>query len=145
MEFVKKTFQELSTSELYEILRVRAEVFVVEQTCVYQDLDGKDQESLHLFYEEDGKILAYLRIFMKSEEEKLAQIGRVLTIVRGTGLGGKLLRDGLHAAKEDLAAREVYIEAQCYAVGYYEKAGFRITSEEFLEDGIPHVEMRVGF
>jgi len=143
MNFIKKRFEELTIKELYEILRVRAEVFVVEQNCVYQDLDEKDQDSLHLFYEEAGRIQAYLRLFLKNREEKLAQIGRVLTLARGTGLGGTILKEGLKAAKECLGAEEVYIEAQCYATGYYEKAGFRITSEEFLEDGIPHVKMRV--
>ena len=142
MKFMIKTFQELTTKELYEILRVRAEVFVVEQNCVYQDLDEKDMNSMHVFCEKDGKIQAYLRIFMKKPEENLVQIGRVLTTVRGTGLGIIILREGLAAAKEYLKAREVYIEAQCYAVGFYEKAGFRVTSDEFLEDGIPHVEMR---
>ena len=143
MNFVSKTFKELTTEELYEILRVRAEVFVVEQNCVYQDLDEKDQESLHLFYEVSGRIQAYLRIFMKNPDEKLVQIGRVLTTARGIGLGGRILQDGLREAKRHFKAREVYIEAQCYATGYYEKAGFRVTSDEFLEDGIPHVEMRV--
>ncbi len=143
INLVIRSFSELTTRELYEILRVRAEVFVVEQNCVYQDLDEKDQESLHLFYEKEGRIQAYLRVFMRKEEEKLAQIGRVLTVARGTGLGTAILKDGLSAAKKYLGAEEVYIEAQCYATGYYEKAGFQITSEEFLEDGIPHVEMRV--
>ena len=143
MNFVSKTFKELTTEELYEILRVRAEVFVVEQNCVYQDLDEKDQESLHLFYEVSGRIQAYLRIFMKNPDEKLVQIGRVLTTARGTGLGGRILQDGLREAKRHFEAQEVYIEAQCYATGYYEKAGFTVTSDEFLEDGIPHVEMKV--
>ena len=143
MNFVSKTFKELTTEELYEILRVRAEVFVVEQNCVYQDLDEKDQESLHLFYEVSGRIQAYLRIFMKNPDEKLVQIGRVLTTARGTGLGGRILQDGLREAKRHYKAQEVYIEAQCYATGYYEKAGFTVTSDEFLEDGIPHVEMKV--
>ena len=144
MKLTRKTFDQLTTKELYEIIRVRAEVFVVEQNCVYQDLDEKDMESLHLFYEKDGKIQAYLRMFVKNPEEKLVQIGRVLTTARGTGLGIEIVRDGLLAAKEHFGAEEVYIEAQCYAIGFYEKAGFHVTSEEFLEDGIPHVEMRVN-
>jgi len=143
MKLTIKTFEELTTKELYEILRVRAEVFVVEQNCVYQDLDEKDQESLHLFYEKEGRIQAYLRVFLKNRKENLVQIGRVLTTARGTGLGLQILKEGLAAARRHFEAEEVYIEAQCYAVGYYEKVGFCITSEEFLEDGIPHVEMRV--
>lgn len=139
-----KKFEELTIDELYEILRVRAEVFVVEQTCVYQDLDGVDKESLHAFYEEDGKVCAYVRIFKKKDEISVAQLGRLLTTRRGEGLGWKILQEGLHAAMNRLFCREVYIEAQCYAVPFYEKAGFLVTSEEFLEDGIPHVEMRTA-
>lgn len=145
MNLYIKTFQELTTKELYEILRVRAEVFVVEQNCIYQDLDEKDMESLHLFYEKEGRIHAYLRIIVKDSKINLVQIGRVLTTMeaRGTGLGLKIVGEGLEAAKEHFRAEEVYIEAQCYATGFYEKVGFQVTSEEFLEDGIPHVEMRV--
>ena len=145
MNLYVKTFQELTTKELYEILRVRAEVFVVEQNCIYQDLDEKDMDSLHLFYEKDGRIQAYLRIFVRDSKTKLVQIGRVLSTmeVRGTGLGLEIVKDGLEASKKHFGAEEVYIEAQCYAIGFYEKVGFQVTSEEFLEDGIPHVEMSV--
>lgn len=139
MNFVQKRFDELTTKELYEILRVRSEVFVVEQECVYQDLDGQDQESLHLFYEKEGRIFAYLRIFWK--EDGMVQIGRVLTTNRGAGFGEKILVEGIRASKEDMHAKKIYIEAQCYAIGFYEKVGFQVISEEFLEDGIPHVEM----
>ena len=88
-----KYFEELSTNELYEILRARAEIFVVEQNCVYQDLDGIDYESLHVFAEEGGKVTAYLRAFYKDEDT--VQMGRVLTLRHGEGLGGKLLREGI--------------------------------------------------
>ena len=84
-------FKELNTTELYELLKARSEIFVVEQNCVYQDLDDRDYESLHVFYEEDGKVIAYLRAFRK--EEETVQIGRVLTVKHGTGLGGKLLKE----------------------------------------------------
>lgn len=139
MEIRAKYFSELSTRELYELLRVRSEIFVVEQQCVYQDLDGRDYESLHVFFEEDGRIMAYLRAFRKDEDT--VQIGRVLTVKHGTGLGGELLREGIRRVREQMNPRYLYAEAQCYAAGYYEKAGFRVCSEEFLEDGIPHVRM----
>lgn len=139
---IRKEFNQLSVEELYEILRVRSEVFVVEQECIYQDLDGIDRNSIHVFYEEEGKIKAYLRIFWKDKEQKVVQIGRVLTTERGVGLGEKILLEGIKAAEETMGAEIIYIEAQCYAIGFYEKAGFQVTSEEFLEDGIPHVEMR---
>ena len=141
MNLVIKTFDELTTKELYEILKARAEIFVVEQNCVYQDLDGIDYQSLHVFYEEDGKVLAYLRAFAKDNEADTVQMGRVLTIEHGKGLGGKLLRDGIAQIKERMNPQRIYIEAQCYAIGFYEKEGFRVCSEEFLEDGIPHVQM----
>ena len=85
MNLVTKFFDELTTLELYEILKARAEIFVVEQNCIYQDLDDKDYNSLHVFYEVDGKVTAYLRAFIK--EEGVVQIGRVLTVEHGTGLG----------------------------------------------------------
>jgi ElaA protein len=132
-------FNELHTKELYELLKARAEVFVVEQNCVYQDLDGKDYESLHIFYEEDGKVAAYLRAFRKDDET--VQVGRVLALKRGTGLGGKLLLEGIAQIKAVMNPKRIYIEAQCYAAGYYERVGFRNCSEEFLEDGIPHIQM----
>lgn len=141
MKLAAKFFEELTTVELYELLKARAEIFVVEQNCVYQDLDGKDYESLHVYYEESGKVLAYLRAFWK--EKDVIQVGRVLTMEHGTGLGGALLRAGLNCIKEKYHPQKIYIEAQCYAVGFYEKEGFKICSEEFLEDGIPHVQMEL--
>ncbi len=139
MEIAAKYFEQLTTRELYEILKARAEIFVVEQNCVYQDLDDKDYESLHVFYEEDGKVVAYLRAFYR--DDSIIQIGRVLTLQHGTGLGGKLLKEGISQIKEIMNPKQLYIEAQCYAIGYYEKVGFKVCSEEFLEDGIPHVQM----
>ena len=141
MKLAAKFFEELTTVELYELLKARAEIFVVEQNCVYQDLDDKDYESLHVYYEESGKVLAYLRAFWK--EKDVIQVGRVLTIEHGTGLGGKLLRVGLNCIKEKYHPQKIYIEAQCYAVGFYEREGFKICSDEFLEDGIPHVQMEL--
>lgn len=141
MELVSKFFDELSTEELYEILRVRAKIFVVEQKCSYQDVDGMDERCLHVFYESDGQILAYLRAFPISGGNGDVQMGRVLSVEHGKGLGGKILRDGLLQIQQKMHPRRIYIEAQCYAVGFYEREGFRICSEDFLEDGIPHVGM----
>lgn len=137
--FVSKFFNELTVKELYEILKARLEIFVVEQNCVYQDMDGIDQESLHVFLEENGQVKAYLRAFVK--EEKQVQIGRVLTLEHGKGLGGKLLKEGIRLVCETFKPETIYLAAQCYAVGFYEREGFEICSEEFLEDGIPHVGM----
>lgn len=141
MELVIKSFEELTTKELYEILKVRAAVFVVEQDCVYQDLDDIDYRSIHVFYRSGDEIIAYLRIYEKNKEQNLVQIGRVLTTRRGMGLGERILREGIRAAEEFMNAEQIYIEAQVYAMGFYEQVGFQVTSGEFLEDGIPHVEM----
>ncbi len=134
-----KTFEQLTSTELYEILKVRSAVFVVEQTCPYQDIDGGDYESLHVYLEEDGKILAYLRCY--KQNETIARIGRVLTMERGKGYGRPLMEAGIKAVREHYTADSIYIEAQCYAIGFYNKFGFTVCGEEFLEDGIPHVPM----
>lgn len=141
MKLIIKSFSELTTTELYEILKARAEIFVVEQNCIYQDLDNIDYRSLHIFYESNGKVIAYLRAFEKDSDAGIVQIGRVLTLTHGTGLGGKLLKEGISLIKEKMNPSSIYIEAQCYATGFYEREGFIISSDEFLEDGIPHVEM----
>lgn len=137
--FVSKFFNDLTTRELYEILKARSEIFVVEQNCVYQDIDDVDYRSIHIFSEEEGKVTAYLRAFMK--KDGVAQIGRVLTLEHGKGLGGMLLKEGIRQVCEKLNPEKIYLDAQCYAVGYYAREGFQICSEEFLEDGIPHVGM----
>lgn len=139
MELKIKAFEELTVYELYMILKARCDVFIVEQKCPYPDIDGIDPESIHLFYEQDGKILACLRLFYN--ENGIVQIGRVLTVQRGTGLGGKLLHEGVSYAQNVMKAERMYLEAQTYAVGFYEKEGFRVVSEPFDEDGIPHVKM----
>ena len=141
MEIVVKKFDDFTTRELYEVLKARAEVFVVEQNCVYQDMDDKDYKSVHVIGYENGKLMAYLRAFTKENSPKIVQLGRVLSTERGKGFGEKIVREGILAAKKYLNADQIYIEAQCYAIGFYEKFGFQVTSEEFLEDGIPHVEM----
>ena len=139
MVFKSKRFPELTATELYEILKVRSAIFVVEQNCPYQDIDAVDYHSLHLFYEEEGTVLAYLRAYRLSDDT--VRIGRVLTLHHGTGLGGKLLKKGLAEVREKMQPRYILIEAQCYAAGFYAREGFRVCSEEFLEDGIPHVRM----
>lgn len=143
MKLTAKFFDELTASELYEILKARAAIFVVEQNCVYQDIDGADVRSLHVFYDSYGAVEAYLRLFPKPGEEGTVQMGRVLTVHHGRGLGGILLKDGIRLARDRMNAKKIFLEAQCYAVGYYAREGFRICSEEFLEDGIPHVAMEL--
>ena len=140
MQISAKRFGELSAAELYEILRARAAVFVVEQKCAYQDIDGRDLEAVHVVARgEDGELAGYLRV-MRGEDGR-AWIGRVLALRRRQGVATRLLREGLEVAGEVFGARRVCLEAQTYARGLYEKAGFVQTSEQFLEDGIPHVRM----
>lgn len=139
MKTVVKKFDELTTKELYEILKTRAEVFVVEQNCPYQDLDSRDYGSLHVFIEDNDRVVAYLRIYRKDEDTM--QLGRVLSLKHGIGLGRMIMEEGIKQVKEKFACKKIFIEAQCQAIGYYEKAGFKVCSGEFLEDGIPHVQM----
>lgn len=139
MKLVVKYFNDLTTMELYELLKTRIAIFVVEQNRVYQDLDDKDYNSLHVFFEDNGKVVACLRAFLK--EDNVVQIGRVLTLHHGNGLGGKLLKEGIAQIKSKMNPKKIYIEAQCYATGFYEREGFKVCSEEFLKDGIPHIAM----
>lgn len=144
MELITKTFKELTVEELYEMLKVRESVFVVEQSCAYQEIDGADPGALHLFLKgDDGIIKAYLRVM--ELDENTARIGRVLTTERGRGHGLTILRAGIAACRDRMEKKSVYIEAQSYAQGYYEKEGFYPISDEFLEDGIPHIKMMLDF
>lgn len=141
MDWFVKHWDELTRDELYDLLALRTAVFVVEQRCPYQEVDGLDRRAWHVFARDGGEtIQACLRIL--EPENGTAQIGRVLTAHRGTGLGRALMERGIRAAWEKTGARRIRLEAQSYALGFYEKLGFRRTeAPEFLEDGIPHVEM----
>ena len=119
-------------------------MFVVEQDCVYQDLDDKDQDAIHVFcYNDAGRVAGCLRVFMRDAQNGVAQIGRVVTLEHGKGIGGKILRKGVEVAKKSFNAKKIYLEAQVYAIGYYAKEGFEVVSDEFMEDGIPHVKMEL--
>ena len=143
MDWQLKPFGELTTEELYDILRLRVDVFVVEQKCPYPELDGADRDSLHLFAREGNAVTAYLRLCPKADEPGTVRIGRVVTARRGVGLGGELLRRGIGAAFDRMGAEAIYLEAQEYALGFYMREGFVPCSEVFLEDGIPHRQMRL--
>lgn len=143
MNTIIKSFNELTTTELYEILKSRAAVFGVEFNCAYQDMDDVDYNSLHVFVEEYGKVVAYLRIFANKTEAGTVQMGRVLTTKRGIGLGEKVVKAGIEAARTKMMAKKIYIEARTYTVDFYERFGFKVTSDEFYEVGIPHVSMEL--
>lgn len=141
MELIVKKFEELTLDELYEILKVRAEVFVVEQNCPYQDLDGIDKEAYHVYMKEEGKVVAYLRVVDKGKRLDEVSVGRVISLKRRCGVGSKLMKAGLRVAKEKFGAAVVKVGAQTYAKPFYENVGFRQVSDEYMEDGIPHIYM----
>lgn len=138
--FVKK-FDELTIEELYEILKLRVDVFVVEQKCAYPEIDGIDYKSLHVFYVDKGEIISYLRIFPDDKEKDTVHIGRVISKYRKRGMGKILMSSAIEFIKELNIYKKIYLEAQVYAVGFYEKLGFIKVGKEFLEDGIPHIVM----
>lgn len=138
-----KTFSDLTTTELYEIIKARVNVFVVEQDCPYPDLDDYDQKAIHLWAEKDGEVLAYCRIFDKGIKYPETSIGRVVTTAngRGTGLGKQLIQYALEIIENRLGTPEVRISAQDYLLKFYSDFGFEDTGKKYLEDNIPHTEM----
>ncbi len=141
------TFENLSTEELYAILQLRQQVFVVEQQCFYQDCDGRDRQAHHLLGLLPGKeqleLVAYLRIIGRENGNKWPSVGRVLTHpdFRRKGLGRKIMRQGLLCIEELYPEMPVYISAQQYLIRFYESFDFSVTSDGYEEDGIPHIEM----
>lgn len=136
-----KTFRELTTDELYELLRIRSEVFVVEQNCVYQDMDGDDQMSIHLWLTMAERVVAMARVCPAGTHMSEISIGRVVTTERGRGYGKRVMCHAIDTAVEHFGAKRIDIEAQEYAKSFYESVGFRQSSDTFLLDGIPHIRM----
>ena len=141
MELIIKHFSELSPDELYDILKSRVDVFVVEQECPYPEIDGKDKDAYHIFLRDENGIAAYLRVLKSGVSFPEPALGRILTTRRGEGLGARIVDEGIRFAEETLGAEKIRIEAQVYAKGFYEKLGFRQCSEPFMDDGIEHIEM----
>lgn len=142
MKFKLKEFTELTTAELYEILKLRAEVFVVEQNCPYQDLDDKDQSSYHLFLEDNGQIIAVLRILPENIAYKEMAIGRLIVkkSYRGKGISRKMMLRAMEFITEDLGKEKIRLSGQAYLSDFYQSLGFEKVSEMYLEDGIEHFE-----
>lgn len=139
-----KTFNELTPHELYAILQLRSEVFVVEQNCVYQDMDNKDLHSYHLCgWSDDDTLFVYTRLLPAGISYDEASIGRVVTSpkTRGTGAGKELMKKSIQQLHELWGVQPIKIGAQAYLQKFYESLGFVQTSELYLEDGIPHMEM----
>ena len=139
------SFQQLDTIQLYKLLKLRSEVFVVEQDCVYQDVDDKDIESYHVLMQtNDGLLTAYARLLpIGLSYPNCAAIGRVVTSpkMRGNGLGRKLMQFCIQEIKRLWPNQEVKLQAQSYLTNFYESLNFRVVSEEYLEDNIPHTAM----
>ncbi|MGY3725495.1 ElaA protein [Granulicatella balaenopterae] len=137
-----KSLAELTSVELYRIYKARVNVFVVEQTCPYPEVDESDLDCLHIFQEQDGRVIAYARLI---RTKKRFKIGRVLVneAYRGHGLARELVQFVLDKASEIDASLPVYAQAQAYLVEFYQSFGFDITSEVYLEDEIPHVDMEL--
>ena len=141
MTFHAIPFDELPNVALYEILKSRAEVFFLEQGIVCQDMDGVDLHSLHCFLLENGRVCAYLRAFRAENDPETVTIGRVLTLRHGAGHGRLLMERAIEAIRDKLPCRRLFLHAQVPVVGFYERFGFRVISDVFLEENIPHVEM----
>ncbi len=133
----------LTKEELYEILRLRTEVFVVEQNCVYQDIDNKDQKAIHILGYENKKLIAYARIFKAGDYFKRASIGRVLVVkeFRGLDYGFKLMETAIMAINVHYREFEIAVSAQEYLEKFYNRLGFIKIKGSYLEDGIPHIYM----
>lgn len=144
IEWKIKRFEALSIEELYQLLKLRSEVFVVEQNCVYLDIDDKDQKALHLFGLVDGKMAAYARLFKRNDYFENASIGRVVTHTdfRAKKIGHELMQQAVQAVQEYFGEKQITISAQLYLKKFYESHGFTQTSEMYLEDDIPHIEMK---
>ncbi|RTY88317.1 GNAT family N-acetyltransferase [Flavobacterium sp. RSP15] len=139
-----KSFKDLSVDELYDLLRLRSEIFVVEQNCVYLDLDGKDKVALHLIGEFEGKIVAHSRLFKPGISFDNASIGRVTvdSNYRDKKWGHDLMRESIAGIAHHFGESHITIGAQLYLKKFYESHGFEQTSEMYLEDDIPHIEMK---
>ena len=141
MVFETKWFDELSVAQLYEILKSRAEIFMLEQNIICQDMDDVDYVSLHCFMTDESRVCACLRAFYK--EEGIVKIGRVLTLDHKKGMGRVLLEKSLEAIKEKFTFHKIVVDSQKQAEGFYAKFGFKSVSDVFLDEGVEHISMEL--
>ncbi len=139
MKFIAKKFDALTTTELYEILKSRMEIFMLEQEIHCLDMDNVDYKSLHCFLWDGERVCAYLRAYEIGEG--IVKMGRVLSLRHGEGLGRELMEKAIPAVKETFSCHKFWVDSQSHAAGFYEKLGFSMVTEQFLEEGIPHVGM----
>jgi ElaA protein len=138
-----KKFDELTNTELYDLLRLREEVFIVEQNCIFQDIDNKDQFAWHVMGKTDGRLAAYTRLLPAGRSFQEASIGRVVTsqFARGSGIGKKLMDISIAELYRLMGKQTIKIGAQLYLKSFYESFGFQQTGDKYMEDGIEHIEM----
>lgn len=143
MKWCIKAFKELTSEELYDCIKLRLEVFIGEQNCSYADLDDIDKVGHHVFAYDKGKVVAYLRIVPKGIIYEYTSIGRVVvdSDYRGQGLGYELVKEAQAFVWEHIKETTIKISAQSYAIPFYERLGFKVISDEYLEEGIPHQKM----
>jgi len=143
MKVETKKFSELSVSELYELLKLRTEIFVVEQECIYQDMDGKDNKAVHILGKEEDILVAYTRIFGPGDYYNEPCIGRVVVDKkrRGEEKGKAIMESSIKYVKKNYSNKKIILSAQKYLEKFYKDLGFFVEGEEYLEDGIPHQRM----
>jgi ElaA protein len=141
--FYQKTFNQLSLNQLYALAKLRADVFVLEQNCLYPDLDNKDQQALHILGYEDDELVAYARCFKPGLYFTEASIGRVLVAKnqRKKAFGQQLMHQAIKAIASHYSTSSIRISAQLYLLEFYTSLGFKKTGDSYLEDGIPHIKM----
>lgn len=138
-----KKFKELKCEEIYKILQIRNKIFIVEQKCAYQDCDDRDKKSYHVYVEDKGEIVSYLRILPRKVSYNEVSIGRVLVNknYRGKGIAREMMIKAINFIEKNLGEKEIKIQAQCYLINFYKSLGFKEISNEYLEDNIPHIDM----
>ena len=143
MEVIIKNFFDLTNIELYELLSLRSEVFIVEQNCVYQDIDFKDKLALHVLLKKNKKLIGYSRLFKAGDYFKDSSIGRIVVIkeYREKGYGEELMKISIESINKYFKEKKIHISAQAYLKKFYKKFNFKVIGEEYLEDGIPHIKM----
>ena len=143
IDIFTKSFNELSTKELYDLLQLRSDVFVVEQNCVYLDPDGKDEKAYHILGYKNDQLVAYTRVFAPGDYFEDASIGRVVVVrnEREHRYGYDIMKASINSVKELFQTETIVLSAQCYLKKFYNNLGFKEVGEEYLEDDIPHIKM----
>ncbi|MFV0247954.1 MAG: GNAT family N-acetyltransferase [Tenacibaculum sp.] len=143
MDFVVKKFNSLYVNDLYEILQIRSEIFVIEQNCIYQDIDNKDKKALHIIGRKNDKIAAYARVFDSGVLFDTPSISRLLVVKaeRGHGYGNSLLNTAISAVYNNFKNKNISISAQFYLIEFYISHGFKTVGKQYLEDGLKHIKM----